>query len=169
MGYRRRDGAFLPGRGPALAGGREHTLPAPLDELPLLVRAGAVLPLLPADVDTLAPYGRGRTVRLSERRDELTLLAFPRGRWRGRFGERGRLEAREGSRSWCLAITAGEKRTYTLRAALGALRRPFRPGAVTVGGRPLPRSRWRYDARTRTLTARFDGGRRTRVQVAARL
>ena len=35
--------------GPAvLAGGRDVTLPAPLDELPLLVRAGAVLPLTAA-------------------------------------------------------------------------------------------------------------------------
>ena len=33
------------------------TIPAPLDELPLLARAGTLLPLLPPDVDTLAAYG----------------------------------------------------------------------------------------------------------------
>ena len=60
-GYRRaRRGlpALRRGAGAARAGAGTRC-PAPLDELPLLVRAGAVLPLLPADVDTLAPYGRG--------------------------------------------------------------------------------------------------------------
>ena len=32
-------------------------MPAPLDELPLLARAGTLLALLPSDVDTLADYG----------------------------------------------------------------------------------------------------------------
>ena len=40
-------------------GRHEETVPAPLDELPLMVRAGAVLPLLPADVDTLAVVRAG--------------------------------------------------------------------------------------------------------------
>jgi alpha-glucosidase (family GH31 glycosyl hydrolase) len=53
-----------------LEGGREATLPAPLEELPLLVRAGAVIPLLPASVRTL--YGTKDPVRRS-------LLAFPTG------------------------------------------------------------------------------------------
>ena len=48
-----------------LEGDRDVTLPAPADELPLLVREGALVPLLPADVETLAPY-RGR-VRLADR------------------------------------------------------------------------------------------------------
>ena len=40
-------------RGCSPAGARV-TVPAPLDELPLLARAGTLLSLLPADVDTLA-------------------------------------------------------------------------------------------------------------------
>ena len=50
---RRRPDAEAAAHGPAAASG--VTLPAPLEELPLLVRAGTVLPLLAADVDTLAP------------------------------------------------------------------------------------------------------------------
>jgi alpha-glucosidase (family GH31 glycosyl hydrolase) len=165
VAFRRSDGAFIPGRPRLLAGGRRHTLPAPEHELPLVVRAGAALPLLPADVDTLSPYGGRRVVRLAERAGRLTLLAFPRGRWRGRFGERGRLRAREGRRRWTLAIAAARRRTYTLRAALGTLRRPFRPTRITVGGRPLPRSRWQYNRRTRVLTAHFAAARTT-VRVA---
>ena len=55
--FRARGGGLALGRARMLAGGRGVTLPAPLDELPLLARAGALLPLLPPDVDTLAAYG----------------------------------------------------------------------------------------------------------------
>jgi alpha-glucosidase (family GH31 glycosyl hydrolase) len=163
--FRRRDGAFLPRRARVLRGRRGHGLPAPIDELPLLVRAGAVLPLLPADVDTLSPYGRTGVVRLSERADRLALLAFPRGRWHGRFGERGRLRAWEGRRRWTLAVAAKRRRTYVLRASLGALRRPFRPSRIIVRGRPLGRSRWSYDPNGRVLTARFTLPGRGRLRV----
>jgi alpha-glucosidase (family GH31 glycosyl hydrolase) len=163
--FRGRDGAFLPRRPRLLRGGRRHALPAPEDELPLLVRAGAVLPLLPADVDTLSPYGGRRVVRLSDRAGRLTLLAFPRGRWRGRFGERGRLQAREVPGGWQLTVASGRRRIYTLRAALGSLRRPFRPHRIKVGGRRLPRSRWSYDGRTSLLTARFSAAARTTLRV----
>ena len=51
-----------------LRGGRDVTLPAPLGQPPLLLRAGAVLPLIGADVDTLSPYGRAAgLVRLADR------------------------------------------------------------------------------------------------------
>lgn len=41
--------------GTAYAGPAEVELPAPLDKLPLLVRAGAIVPLLRPTIDTLAP------------------------------------------------------------------------------------------------------------------
>jgi hypothetical protein len=57
-----------------------------------------------------------------------------------------RAAPRAGERSrWTLEIAGVGRRTYTLRAALGTLRRPFRPAGITVDGRPLPRSRWRCD------------------------
>ena len=58
------------------------TLPAPLGQPPLLLRAGAVLPLIGADVDTLSPYGRGRARAPGRPPDRLRLLAVPRGRTR---------------------------------------------------------------------------------------
>ena len=153
--FRRSSGAFLPRRAMLLRGGRGHELEAREHELPLLVRAGAVLPLLPADVDTLAPYGGRSVVRLDERADRLTLLAFPRGRWSGRLGARGRMVARETAGGWTLRLRGAGRRTYTLRASLGSLRLPFIPRRVTLGGRRLPASAWRYDSRRRVLTARF--------------
>jgi len=52
-------------RGKVHAGPSTVTLPAPLDEIPVLARAGAKIPLLPADVRSLAaPYDESRRVWL---------------------------------------------------------------------------------------------------------
>ena len=154
-----RDGAFLPLRARKLVGGRRHVLPAPEDELPLLVRAGAVLPLLPEDVDTLAPYGGDGVVRLDQRRDRLTLLAFPRGRSSATFGADGeRVRSFRRRRAWVLAVDGARARTYTVRAALSTLRKPLRRVcAVRAGGRALRRSRWRFDRASETLVATVRG------------
>ena len=145
-GYRMRGGAKL------LRGGSDVTVPAALGTLPLMVRAGAVLPMLPADVDTLADYGEGRDlVRLDERRDRMRLLAFPRGRSRAGMLEDEELVSREGRRRWRLAIHGERRRSYRVEAWLGALKRPFRPRSVRVGGKELPRKRWSYDRESDVL------------------
>jgi hypothetical protein len=78
-----------------LRGGRRATLPAPLGELPLLARAGTLLPLLPADADTLAPYGeRAPVTSLREPAGERVLLAWPRGRSSARLEDGVRARAR---------------------------------------------------------------------------
>ena len=125
--------------GPLLQGGRHITVDAPLGELPLFVRAGAVLPLLPPDVDTLADYGGSELVRLSERGGR-RLLAFPRGRHTSRMGEHGRLTSvRRGGR-WTLRIADRRARRYDVTAALSS-----RPCAVTLGRRALRRSAWSWE------------------------
>src|SRR4029077_9379931 len=70
-------GGFVLHDADVIAGGGLRTVPAPLEELPLFVRAGAVLPMLPPDVDTLADYGAGAPglVRLADRQRSLHLLA----------------------------------------------------------------------------------------------
>ena len=160
--YDESDGSLRLGRPRVLAGGTEHRLPAPLDELPLLVRAGAVLPLLEPDVDTLADYGSGPgLVHLNDRRGRLRLLAFPRGRSSAEMFEGERLVSVEGAkrRRWTLAVRGARKRTYRVQATLRTLRRPFTPCRVTVGRRTLARSRWSYDTKTTVLRARFKARR----------
>ena len=51
-------GAYGLDRLRVLRGGADRVLPAPLGQPPLLLKAGTILPLLPADVDTLTGYGR---------------------------------------------------------------------------------------------------------------
>jgi alpha-glucosidase (family GH31 glycosyl hydrolase) len=152
--YRSSDGSLLLGRARVLRGRRGLTLPAPLTQLPLLVRAGAVIPLLPADVDTLAPYDGKGVVRLAERRDRMQLLAFPRGRSSAGMGaRRERLNSVEAGGAWRLTIRGKRARRYSLQASLATLRRPFVPQTLALGARPL-RS-WSYDRRTRVLRATF--------------
>ncbi len=84
-----------------------------------MVRAGSVLPLLPADVDTLASYGPGRgAVPLSRRRGRLDLIAFPRGRWKGTFFRGEKLRSVVRGKRWDLTIRGKRTRRYVVQAAL---------------------------------------------------
>ncbi len=162
--YDAASGAFRPAARPrVLRGRRTHVLPAPLGRGPLLLRAGAILPLLPADVDTLAPYParppRG-LVRLADRRDRLVLLAVPRGTSSARADEDVQLDSREGRERWTLRISARSPRRIELHASLRTLRRPFLARAVTRDGRPIP---FTYDRRTGVLRLTLRTGRATIV------
>ena len=153
-----------------LEGGRTATLPAPLDELPLLVRAGTVLPLLDPGVQTLTRYGGDDVVNLADRADRMRLLAWPRGWRRVALGpaDGDELISAEARRGWIVKLRGARTRTYELEADLGTMARgAFRPCRV-LGGRggrtPLPRSAWSYDAVTEVLTLRVRA-RTARVQV----
>ena len=155
-------GLYLRRRTNLLQGGREVTIPAPLAELPLLVRAGAIIPLLRSDVDTLADYGNGPEVRLSERRRRFTLLAFPRGRSFSRFGEKSGLLSSERRGQWRLRIRTTPRTRFAIQASMATLRRPFRPRCVTLGGKRVRRRSWSYNRTTRVLRLRL----RTRRKVS---
>jgi hypothetical protein len=159
LAYRERSGAFEPRRAELLEGGREVTVPAPLEEIPLFARAGTILPLLAGDVDTLAGTTKRGVVDLGERRHRLSLLAFPRGRSSAAFGRHGRLRSVERKDSWRLAIEAPRVTAIDLEASLATLRRRWRPCRVNVDGERLPRSRWSYSKRREVLEARFTAKR----------
>jgi hypothetical protein len=138
-------------------------VPAPLDQMPLLLRAGRILPLLPASVDTLSSYDDPTTTSLGERRKRLRLLAFPRGDTTPRFYGDGRLRSRERPSSWTLTIRGTSSYRYEIEAALGSLERPFRVCEVNVDGRPLAPRRWSLESGV--LKARVEG-RRVRLVVS---
>ena len=158
------DGAPVLGAARVLAGGTDVTVPAPLDELPLFVRAGTVLPLLPADVDTLAPYGEAPgLVHLGDRRTRV-LLAFPRGASRSWLEPGRRISSLERRGRWVMRIR-GPRRRFLLQASLRTLVHPFRPCRIQVGRHRLRHRFWSYDRGTGILRARFHAGRGTRVTV----
>ena len=149
-------------RARVLHGGRSITVPAPLDELPLLARAGTLLALLPPDVDTLADYGnRSAAKSLDEAAGRRVLIAFPRGASSTRLEDGGVVRSRERAGAWSLAIASTRRRTWTIEASLATLRHPLLPCAVAARGGRL-RS-WRFDRRTKVLRATFATRRGTLV------
>ena len=160
--YRESDGGLSLRRARVLRGGRSVELPAPLGQLPLLARAGTLLPLLPPDVDTLAGYGdRAPVVSLRERAGRRVVLAFPRGRSAARLEDGGVLRSREGRGEWTLQIRARRSRRWTIEASLATLRRPLAVCAVEAHGGRLVR--WRYHRRARVLRATVEARRATLV------
>ncbi len=154
--FLKKSGGFALRRSHTVRGRRTWNVGAPLAQLPMFVRTGAVLPMLPADVDTLAGYGRERgLVHLRDRRRRMTLLAFPRGRSMRAIGDGESVISREGRRGWLVAVRGKVRRRYVLQANLATLRRPFAPCAVSVGGRQLPRSAWSFLRRAKVLRVRF--------------
>jgi hypothetical protein len=166
--FRSADGAFVLRGADVQAGGQLHTVPAPLEELPLFVRAGAVLGMLPPEVDTLADYREGvpGLVRLADRERTRHLLAFPRGTSEGRFGKRGRYRSVEEAGKWTLLVRAERRSTMTLQASMRTLEAPFEPCSVRVNGRPLPQGGWSFDPSTGVLRAEVEG-LRVRVEALA--
>jgi len=146
--YDSRDGSYHAGAARAVGGGRTVRVRAALDALPLFVRDGAVLPLLPADVFTLSSYGKGM-VHLADRRNSLTLLAFPGPPASARMFTRERLRSSAAPGRWTLRIDGARERRYGLEASTAGLRAArggaFRACSIAVGGRVLPRSAWHQD------------------------
>ncbi len=137
-----------------LDGGQMVTLPAPLEELPLLIRVGSVLPLLTPDVRTLADTAPDPgVVKMADRLDQMVLLAFPSGRTELRVFSDEHWLSEEGAGSWSLHVRATRSRTYDLQASLATLEHPFAACAVTIDGQPA--DGWNYDAATRVLHAHF--------------
>jgi hypothetical protein len=107
-----------------------------------MVRAGAILPLLPADTETLASYGAGSTVGLADVARRLHLIAFPRGKSRSPFGENGGIRSKEGEHSWKLTLRRADRYRISLDASLTTLKHRLRPCAVRLEGRGLKRKAW---------------------------
>jgi alpha-glucosidase (family GH31 glycosyl hydrolase) len=171
VSYREADGSLRLGAATTLKGRDDVTLNAALDRLPLLARAGAVIPLLPASVDTLAGYSQeGRAtdgvVGLEDVAGRLELLAFPRGNTTSSLGESGGARSREMRRGWRLRLAGVRGTRFSLSASLTTLQNPFAPCRVLINGKRLRHKRWSYDRGAHVLEARFKARRKvTRLYV----
>ncbi len=155
--YSEARGAFSLGMLRLHAGSAEVNVDAPREEIPLFVRAGAVIPLLSPDVYTLAAHGSDdpAIIRLADRNDQVHLLAFPRGASGGRFFDTGSYTSVESSDGWTLSIDDSVSRTVHLQATLQTLEQPLTPCSVSSGGNVLDASAWRYDSNTGVLSLTF--------------
>jgi alpha-glucosidase (family GH31 glycosyl hydrolase) len=148
-----RDGAPHLRRPVVLQGGRVVTVAAPADQLPLFVRAGAALGLLPADVQTLSSYGTG-VVHLGDRAGSRSLLAWPLP---GAPGSSTALADDATAHSsltadggWLLRVTQARSRALSLQVALAQ-----QPCLLLVNGRPAG---FQYTGGVLRATVRLAGG-----------
>lgn len=133
------------------------TVSAPLPEIPMFVRAGAIIPMLWPDVFTLAEFGDDPAiVHASDRDDRLHVLAFPRGETAGSFYADGRWSSVEGARRWALTLQNSRERTIHLEASTRTLEQPFEVCGVALDGVPLADRDWSYDPSTGVLDVTYD-------------
>ncbi|WP_141012837.1 TIM-barrel domain-containing protein [Nocardioides sambongensis] len=134
------DGSFRLTRTTATAGQRTVVAKAPLSTIPLFLRAGAVVPMLPRSVDTLSEYGEDveGLVDLTDA-ERRVLLAAPRnGETRGTLGPDESYTSTVSRDGWTLGLAASQDRTYDFRATLAGVGRTWTPCRVEVGGKRVP-------------------------------
>lgn len=169
ISYREADGSFKLGKAKVMRGHRRVKASAPLDVIPVMARAGSLLPLLPADTDTLAPYAKRKYTGLDDNRGKLHLIALPRGRSSAGFYEHGRISSKEGKRRWSLRLKGAGRQRLNLEASMKTLRRPFVPRSVRAGGKRLKKGKaWSYNRRTGVLRVRTILKPRVNLTVTAR-
>lgn len=124
-------GAFRLTRAQVLRGRQTVTAKAPTGTIPLFLRVGSVVPMLPRTVDTLSEYGTD----LADAADRRTLLAAPSaGPWRGPLGPGETMRSTGTGRTWTLTLDATQARTYDVRATLAGLGSGWVPCRVEADG-----------------------------------
>jgi alpha-glucosidase len=149
-------GTFSLGDAVLHEGAQSVTVGAPLNEIPMFVEAGGVIPMLSPDVFTLAEYGDDpEIIHASDRDDILHVLAFPRGETAGTFYDDGTWMSVEADGTWTLTLENDVERTIHLEASTKTLTQPFDVCGLTVDGTPLPEDDWSYNPDTGVLEATY--------------
>jgi alpha-glucosidase (family GH31 glycosyl hydrolase) len=131
-----------------LVGGRTVIARAPLGTIPLFLRVGSVVPMLPKSVDTLSDYGDD-IVHLTDRAGRRTLLAAPvLGESDGTLGPAEALTSRVTRGAWTLRLDASQARRYDVRATLAGLGAGWKPCGIEADGHRVP---FEYRAHRRVL------------------
>jgi len=156
VAYGEAGGTFTLGAATTHDGSKSTTVSAPIEEIPLFVRAGAIVPLLWPDVFTLAEYGDDSEIVHASDRDELLhVLAFPRGETSGTFYDDGTWTSVEGDGTWSLSLENERERTIHLEATMITLLARFDVCEIALDGEPIADDDWSFDASTGVLDATY--------------
>lgn len=137
-------------------GGQVITVSAPIDEIPMFVEAGAMIPMLSPDVFTLAEYGNDPgIVHASDRDGFLHVLAFPRGDTSGSFYDDGTWTSVEDDIDWRLTIVNDRARAIHLEATMNTRITPVSVCGVILDGAVLSEEDWSFDETTSILEVTY--------------
>ena len=132
------------------------TVSAPNPEIPMFVKAGALVAMLSPDVFTLAEYGDNpEIIHASDRDHLLHVLGFPRGETAGEFYDDGTWSSVEAQSSWTLTLENSKERTIHLEASMSTLDQPFDVCGVSLDGTALSDEDWSYDEASGVLDATY--------------
>jgi sulfoquinovosidase len=109
--------------GRAVVGSREVTVGAAQDQLPLFARAGALVPMLSPDVQTLTSHGTG-VVHLADRAGILRIVGWPRGSSSRTVAPNTTVSVAERGRKLVVRIRGDRRRSYRFALSQIALRHP---------------------------------------------
>ena len=146
---------FPPGRwvrwddGSTFEGPRDETVPAPIGRPPFFVREGALVPLYPAGIDTLAPAVAPSIVSLASRSD-VEARAIVRGSKSARWDDGTQLDVIDDGTKLAVKLVPGSRAKEAL-VDLDLRRRtggPASPSKVTDGSVELPKRASEQDLRS---------------------
>jgi alpha-glucosidase (family GH31 glycosyl hydrolase) len=109
--------------GRAVVGSRDVTVGAAQDQLPLFARAGALVPMLSPDVQTLTSHGTG-VVHLADRAGILRIVGWPRGTSRRTVAPNTTVNVTERGRKLVVRVHGNQRRSYRFALSQVELRHP---------------------------------------------
>ena len=173
LAYAKGSGAFGADKAKAVKGGRRVTVAARLERLPLFIKANSVIPMLPADVDSLSDYGGKQVVNLKDRSHRIRLLAFPsRGTAKTTMMNGEKLSSKAKRGRWQLRIKGSRSRSYSIEASTSNLKGShggsFRVCKVELGKKTLPKKKWRQAGAGAVLRFTFKAKKATVTVTACR-
>ncbi|HYZ28991.1 MAG TPA: TIM-barrel domain-containing protein [Thermoleophilaceae bacterium] len=118
-----RDTALRPTVARVRKGPGDVTVEAPQNEIPLLVRAGALIPMLDPAVETLTGYGDG-VVRLGDRAGRMTIVGWPSGTSKTEIGAGETVTVKESRGRLIARVRARRRYRLNLWLSTDLLRRP---------------------------------------------
>jgi alpha-D-xyloside xylohydrolase len=132
-----------------IQGPRTITADAPVESIPVYARAGAIIPMLDASIETLWPTDNPDVVDQEDVADLLWIDAYPQGASSFAMADGTQIAMAETDAGFSLAITgASIERSYSIRAVPAAMGRRDRPTGVTgpTGVLPMIASYEAWDA-----------------------
>ncbi len=134
--------------GEHLSGGTDVTVPAPLDQIPIFVRAGCILPFMP-EAQTAALNWSDPNLLAGP----LVWKAYP-----GKAGNTSTFTLPDGASATLQTTPAGLRiagASPTVRSYEVVTVMDTEPAALQLDNQPLPQQAWRYDPVTHQVRATF--------------
>ncbi len=148
-------------------GPADITAPAPLGEPPLFARAGALVPMLQADVQTLVPETAGTVVSAQDRADSVDATGWVQGAAHAAWDDGAALDVQDDAQATTLTFTPGSRASSVVATLdLRSRAKGAAVGKVTAGGTTLAPLATEADVRASAASAYMTQGATILLKIA---